>query len=240
MGTWEKAHQPAERLSEIRREIAETETACGRQQGSVRLIGVTKFIDTESIRPALEAGLKDVGENRAQELVEKSEFFDSFGVRKHFIGALQTNKVKYLVGKVELIQSVDREAVLYEVNRLAEKVGIVQDILIEVNIGCEEQKAGISEIGLPALLREAGELKGVRIRGLMCVPPALDEEEARPYFRRMKQLFEEMKGFECDNVRMEELSMGMSHDFHAAIEEGSTMVRIGRALFGERQHRQKV
>ncbi len=237
MGTEEKNYQPVERLSEIRREIAETETACGRLCGSVRLIGVTKFIDVDRIRPALEAGLTDVGENRAQELVEKGEFFDSFGVRKHFIGTLQTNKVKYLVGKVDLIQSVDREAVLREVNRLAEKAGVVQDILIEVNIGREEQKSGINEDNLPELIKEAGSLKGVRIKGLMCVPPALDEERARPYFRRMKQLFDGMKSLECENVHMEELSMGMSHDFRAAIEEGSTMVRIGRAIFGERTSR---
>lgn len=201
---------------------------------SVRLVGITKFKTADEIRPAFEAGLRDAGENRAQEFNEKFDFFTSLGVRRHFVGALQLNKVKYLVGRADLIQSVDRPALAEEINRLAVKKGVIQPILIEVNIGREEQKSGVAPEELPELIGIITDMPGVSVNGLMCVPPAGSEDEARPYFAEMRELFERMRGLEGSNVSMRELSMGMSGDYKAAIAEGATMVRIGSAIFGPR------
>ena len=223
-----------ENLERIRESIAEAEQRYGRAAGSVALVGVTKFKSGEEILPALRAGLADVGENRAQEFNEKFELFTSFGVRKHFIGALQLNKVKYLVGRADLIQSVDRPELAREINRLALIRGVVQPILIEINIGGEQQKSGAAPDALGELLQAITSMPGILVKGLMCVPPAGSEDEARPYFARMRELFERMRSFEGGNVRFEELSMGMSGDYRAAIAEGATMVRIGSAIFGPR------
>ncbi|MBR6006780.1 MAG: YggS family pyridoxal phosphate-dependent enzyme, partial [Clostridia bacterium] len=225
---------PKTRLIMIRDSIREAELKAGRPEGSVRLIGVTKFKTAEEIRPALEAGLAEIGENRAQEFTDKFEFFGSYGVKKHFIGALQTNKVKYLVGKADLIQSVDRPALAAEISRLAAARKVIQPILIEVNIGAEEQKSGVAPAELPGLLEMISAMPGIEVKGLMCVPPAGSEDEARPYFAAMRGLFLRMGELELPNVRMEELSMGMSGDYKAAICEGATMVRIGSAIFGPR------
>lgn len=218
----------------VRERIAEAEYKAGRPQGCVRLVGVTKFVEKERIAPALLAGITETGENRAQEFVDKNDFFDEYGVKKHFIGTLQSNKVKYLVGKADLIQSVDRPQLLTLINRLAQKAGIEQDILIEVNIGHEEQKAGIIPETLPELFKIIPTFPNIRLKGLMCVPPQGTAEETRPYFARMRDIFMKMKETELPNVSMEILSMGMSGDYTAAIEEGSTMVRVGSAIFGAR------
>lgn len=216
--------------------IGEAEYKSGRPAGSVRLIGVTKFVETERILPAIEAGLTDVGENRAQELVDKFDFFTQCGVARHFIGTLQTNKVKYLMGRADLIQSVDREPLVAEINRHAAKAGLVQRILIEVNIGNEEQKAGIAPAALRTLLESISALPNIQVEGLMCIPPAGSEDEARPYFARMNELFLEMKALKIPNIDMKELSMGMSGDYKAAVAEGATMVRVGSAIFGARKY----
>ena len=222
------------RLQRIRESIAEAEYKYGREAGSVRLIGITKFKTEDEIRPALEAGLAEVGENRAQEFTDKFALFTEFGVKKHFVGVLQTNKVKYLVGKADLIQSADRAELIREINRLALIRGVVQPILIEINIGAEEQKSGIAPDKLPELLSMITDMPGVFVKGLMCVPPAGSEDEARPYFARMRELFLRTAEAELPNCRMEQLSMGMSGDYRAAIAEGATMVRIGSAIFGPR------
>ena len=229
-----EARQEITRLERIRESILEAEAQAGRKAGSVRLIGVTKFKSIEEIRPALEAGLAEIGENRAQEFNDKFEFFSGFGVKKHFIGGLQLNKVKYLVGRADLIQSVDRLPLAAEINRLAVLRGVIQPVLIEVNIGAEEQKSGIAPEKLPELLETVSAMPGIAVKGLMCVPPAGSEDEARPYFAEMRELFEKLRGFPAGNVSMEELSMGMSGDYKAAISEGATMVRIGSAIFGPR------
>lgn len=237
MGTENDAYRLDKKLVLIKESIAEAEYKANRLLGSVRLICVTKFIEKERILPAIMEGITDVGENRAQEFVDKFEFFSQYNLRKHFIGTLQTNKVKYLIGKADLIQSVDREALITEINRLAVKSELVQDILIEVNIGGEEQKAGIAAAALPELLKVVSDMPGIRVKGLMCIPPAGSEEETRPYFARMRELFDDMKRLECPNVHMQELSMGMSGDYKAAIAEGATMVRIGSAIFGARNYK---
>ena len=221
-------------LLRIREGIAEAEYKAGRPEGSVRLIGLTKFKTQEEIEPALKAGLMDIGENRAQEFNDKFDFFSSYGVRKHFVGALQTNKAKYLVGRADLIQSVDRLELAREISRLAVKKGLVQPVLIEVNIGAEEQKSGIDPASLREFLKMISDMAGVSVKGLMCVPPAGSEDEARPYFAAMRELFNEMRSLELPGVSMEELSMGMSGDYKAAVSEGATMVRIGSAIFGPR------
>lgn len=236
MGTEETFDKIRGRLTSIREAIGEAEYKAGRTEGSVKLIAVTKFVEVERILPAVLEGITDVGENRAQEFTDKFDFFTEHSLKKHFIGTLQTNKVKYLVGKADLIQSVDREALLMEIDRLAVKREVVQPILIEVNIGGEAQKSGISPDALPELIKTASQLKGIKVNGLMCIPPAVGEESARPYFARMKTLFERMKEYETSNVSMRELSMGMSGDFRAAIAEGATCVRIGSGIFGPRDY----
>ena len=153
---------------------------------------------------------------------------------------LQLNKVKYLVGKADLIQSVDRAELVNEINRRAEKLNLVQNILIEVNIGGEEQKSGISPEGLPELLKIISDMSGIFVKGLMCVPPAGDEESTRPYFARMRELFESMKTYNGRNISMDELSMGMSGDYKAAIAEGATYIRIGSGIFGPRDYSKKM
>lgn len=221
-------------FQEIRDEIAEACYKAGRSASSVRIIGATKFKTAEQILPVIREGLSEAGENRAQEFNEKYDFFTEHGVKAHFIGALQTNKVKYLVGRAALIQSVDRLELAAEINRLSMRKQLVQPILIEVNIGGEEQKSGVAPKELRDLLSVVSEMPGVRVSGLMCVPPAVSEAEARVYFARMRELFQRIAEENIPNIRMEELSMGMSGDYKAAVLEGSTMVRIGSALFGAR------
>lgn len=221
-------------LQEIADGIAEAAYKAGRSADEVRIVGATKFKTAEQIRPVIEAGLSEVGENRAQEFNEKYDFFNECGVKTHFIGALQTNKVKYLVGRAALIQSVDRLELAAEINRLAARKNLVQPILIEVNIGGEDQKSGVAPKELRDLLSVVSEMPFVRAEGLMCVPPAVGEEEARSYFARMRELFLSIRDENIPNISMRELSMGMSGDYKAAVLEGSTMVRIGSALFGAR------
>ena len=205
----------------------------GRAENDVKLIAVTKFVEAARIQQAVDAGVTEIGENRAQEFTEKLNFYKQNHLRAHFIGQLQTNKVKYVCGKADLIQSVDREPLLDAILAYAERNGVTQDILIEVNIGRETQKGGVMPEALPALLDRIAGLKNVRLRGLMCVPPAIEQEAVRPYFREMRGLFERMQRM-YPTLPIDTLSMGMSHDFPTAIEEGATTVRVGTAIFGPR------
>ncbi len=206
----------------------------GRDPGEVCLLAVTKFVDEARIAQALDCGVTNCGENRAQELAAKLPFFQSRGAELHLIGQLQTNKVKYVIGNVKTIQSVDRPELAAEISRLAVKRGLTQSVLVEVNIGGEAQKGGVPPEGLEEFILTIAAMPGLRVEGLMCVPPAVGEEEARAYFARMRRLFEDMAGKGLPNASMNTLSMGMSGDYRAAIAEGSTMVRIGSALFGAR------
>lgn len=203
----------------------------------VYLVAATKMNDASRVRQAVAAGLDACGENRVQEFLEKDALGAYEGCAKHFIGHLQTNKVNKIVGRVELIQSVDSEELLRLIDRRAQSLGIVQDILIEVSIAGEEQKSGIAPEQLPALLLQASRCTGLRVRGLMCVPPIQeDAEKNRPYFAHMRQLFIDNGEKKYDNVSMDFLSMGMSGDFEDAILEGANMVRIGSAIFGARAY----
>ncbi len=219
----------------IRENMEKAAAAAGRRADEVKFIAVTKFVEEARIAEAFDAGVASVGENRVQELTGKLDFFRNRGAEVNLIGQLQTNKVKYIIGKVDMIQSVDRPALAQEIDRLAARAGVVQDVLIEVNIGGEAQKGGVAPDELLNLFDMISAMNGIRVKGLMCIPPAVGEDGARPYFARMRELFETFRGTTRRNVAMEQLSMGMSGDYMAAIAEGATMIRVGSALFGARQ-----
>ena len=222
----------AENIANIRRAIAEV---C--PQGGITLVAATKMNDADRVREAIAAGVDACGENKVQEFLEKDALGAYEGAPRHFIGHLQRNKVNKIVGKVDLIQSVDSSELLTLINRRAEALGIVQDILIEISIAGEEQKSGIAPHELPKLLEEASALPALRVRGLMCVPPIQEESgENRHYFAQMKQLFVDNSNKKYDNVSMDFLSMGMTDDYLDAIAEGANMVRIGSAIFGARNY----
>ncbi len=225
-----------ENIEKIRADIAEVADS-----GAVLLVAATKMNSAERVREAVAAGIDACGENKVQEFLEKDEQGAYEGAPRHFIGHLQRNKVNKIVGRVELIQSVDSEELLSLIQRRAEALGIVQDILIEVSIAGEEQKSGVAVEKLPELLEFASRCPSIRVRGLMCVPPVAENaKENRPYFQHMKQLFVDNSEKKYDNVSMDFLSMGMSEDYLEAIECGANMVRIGSAIFGARDYGQKA
>ena len=223
----------AENIALVREEIALSAARAGRAADEIKLIAVSKYQPTERMLEAFEAGIRDFGENHAQELNEKKTFFELHGCKVHFIGQLQTNKIKYVCGFVDLIESVDRGTLANQLNQKAEARGVVQDILIQVNIGAEEQKGGVTDGDLDCFADSLLQYRNLRLRGLMCVPPALEAEQTRPYFRRMRQIYERLnKRLAVESF--DTLSMGMSHDFSVAIEEGATQVRVGTRIFGAR------
>ena len=221
----------------LRKEIDEAAKLCGRSGKDITLVAATKMNDASRVREAVAAGVDVCGENRVQELLEKYEAGAYEGAPLHFIGTLQTNKVKYLVGKVDLIQSVNSLKLAREISKCAEKLGIVQDILIEINIGGEESKSGADEESAHELCREIGKLPALSVRGLMTIPPiCTDEEELKRFFVKMKELFIDIGAKKYDNINMEILSMGMSGDYKTAISCGANMVRVGTAIFGARNY----
>lgn len=202
----------------------------------VQLVAVTKNHDVEAMREAIDAGVTVVGENRVQEAVEKHEKLDR-DVIWHLIGHLQTNKVKQAVKNFDLIHSVDSEHLLDAVDTAAGKIHKVQNILIQVNLAKEESKFGIYKEDLPFLLQKADQMKHVHLMGLMCIAPNYENvEKCRPLFREMRGIFDKLQMFPLMNSEMKWLSMGMTHDYQIAIEEGSNLVRIGTAIFGPRQY----
>ena len=227
----------AENVARIRAEMEAAAISCGRNPKEVRLCAATKMNDADAVRQAIAAGVDCCGENRVQELTEKLAQHAYDGAPVHFIGHLQTNKVKQVVGKVELIQSVDSERLLRAIDREAARQGIVQDILLEVNIGQESSKSGFSADDILPLVEKVGEFSNICIKGLMAIPPISHiSGENRIFFQKMFQLSVDIKGKIEDNVKVDCLSMGMSGDFPAAIACGSTMVRVGTAIFGERSY----
>ena len=225
----------AENLARVRENIARAAEKAGRDPGDILLVGASKMNDAARVREAIAAGLPACGENRVQELLEKNEQGAYEGARLHFIGSLQKNKVKYLVGLVELIHSVDSVELMREINKQALKRGITQDILLEVNTGGEDSKSGFAPEMLPEMLAAAAEFPAVSVRGLMTIPPICQRpEENLPYFQLLRQLFIDNGEKKYDNVRMDFMSMGMSGDYEAAIACGANMVRVGTAIFGHR------
>jgi len=224
----------SENIKVVMNRIAVAAKRAGRDPSSIRLVVVTKTIDRGRIREAVAAGAAILGENRVQEAKEKVEALGRIA-SWHLIGHLQSNKAKYAVKLFELIHSVDNLELAAEIDRQAAKIGKVQDILIEVNIAGEASKAGMAVREAPALVREAARLKNISIRGLMTMPPYSENpDDSRPFFAVLRELAETLGKEKIPSVSMQVLSMGMSGDFEVAIEEGATLVRVGTAIFGER------
>ena len=226
-----------ENVAAIRARVDAAAIESGRRPGDITLVAATKMNDADRVREAVAAGVDACGENRVQELLEKHGQGAYAGKPLHFIGHLQTNKVRQIVGLVDLIQSVDSESLLQKIDAQAAKRGIVQDILIEVNIGGEEAKSGVAPEALPALLETASTYSHLRVRGLMAIPPISTEPGGNhDYFCAMRQLFIDIGAKKYDNIFMDFLSMGMSDDFEDAIRCGANMVRVGSSIFGARHY----
>lgn len=227
----------AANLARIRDDIAAACARCGRDPHSVRLLAVSKTHPAERVAAARAAGQDLFGENYVQEFLAKAAAVTP-PVTWHFIGHLQSNKVKSLVGKVAMIHSVDRLSLAGEIDRQWGERGLCADVLVEVNLGGEASKSGVAEADLEPLVRRLATFPNLAVRGLMTLPPWMEDPEAvRPYFRRLHELARQLDALRLPGVFMRELSMGMSHDFAVAIEEGATLVRIGTAIFGDREGR---
>ena len=228
----------AQNVRAIMQQVRDTALQAGRDPSEVQVMAVTKTVDPVLVNAAIGAGITLLGENKAQELCAKYDSYHKDGVQIHFIGHLQTNKVRQIVDKVSMVESVDSIKLAREIDRHCAAIGKVMDVLLEVNIGREENKTGIFPELLPALLEEAGKLEHIRVRGLMTIPPVCEtEEEVLQYFSQMHQLFIDIKQKKYDNISMEILSMGMSADYLAAVRCGSNIVRIGTAMFGQRNYK---
>ncbi len=227
----------AENVAALRTRMTEAALAAGRDPSEILLCAATKMNDAERVKEAVAAGVDCCGENRVQELAQKQPLGAYEGRPVHFIGHLQTNKVNKVVGKVDLIQSVDRLELLEAVDRTARRLGIRQDILFEVNIAAEAQKGGFTPEQALELAGEMERWPGVFLRGLMAIPPVPEKKgDNCKYFAKMRNLYIDIAGKKYDNVSMVCLSMGMSDDFEDAIAEGSTMIRVGTAIFGPRAY----
>nr|WP_320049014.1 YggS family pyridoxal phosphate-dependent enzyme [uncultured Desulfuromonas sp.] len=225
----------AHNLEKIHQRIIAACRRCGRDPQDVQLIAVSKKKPATLIEDALHAGQTLFGESYVQEFVDKHQTV-SGPVCWHFIGALQTNKVKYLTGKTALIHSVDRLSLAEEINKQWGKTNDTARILVQVNVGDEASKAGVPVDKASELVRHVAALPHVRVAGLMALPPYADDlEQVRPWFRQLRQLAEQIDALHLPNVSMATLSMGMSHDFEIAIEEGATLIRVGTAIFGTRE-----
>ena len=225
-----------ENVDIIRYEIGETCAKVGRNPDEVLLMGVSKTKTAQDVEAAIKAGITLFGENRVQELVQKAEMFQKYNVPCHIIGNLQTNKVKYLPPLTNCIQSVDSLKLAKEIDKQYLKAGQIADVLVEVNIGEEESKGGIQLETVYEFIHEISEFKGIKVKGLMCVPPICDGDMVRKYFAQMYQLFVDIQSKNVDNVNMDILSMGMSDDYKYAIMEGSNLVRVGSKIFGRRNY----
>ena len=227
----------AENVARIRAEMEAAALACGRDSKEIQLCAATKMNDADAVRQAIAAGVDCCGENRVQELTAKLAQNAYEGAPVHFIGHLQTNKVRQVVGKVDLIQSVDSERLLRAIDKEAAKQGIVQDILLEVNIGEEASKSGFQAEDILPILDKCPEFPNICIKGLMAIPPiSHNSGENLKFFQKMFQLSVDIMTKKYDNVMVDCLSMGMSGDFRDAIACGSTMIRVGTAIFGARNY----
>lgn len=223
-------------LEKVEHNVAEACKRAGRDRSEVTLIAVSKTKPVDMLQEIYAEGVRDFGENKVQEMCGKMDQM-SADIKWHMIGHLQRNKVKYIVGRTELIHSVDTYRLAEEINIQAKKKNITVPILVEINIANEESKFGISAEEAILLVEDIAKLENVRIRGLMAIAPyVVDAEENRLYFRKIKQLSVDITNKNIDNVSMEILSMGMTGDYMVAIEEGATMVRVGTGIFGERNY----
>jgi pyridoxal phosphate enzyme (YggS family) len=218
-------------IEEVYAKIEKASLKASRKKEDIKLLAVTKTVPVDVIKEAYQYGLRLFGENKVQEFLGKYEALKDLDIEWHFIGVLQTNKVKYLKNKVKLIHSVDRKALVDEISKRMEHI----DILIEVNVGQEESKSGVKEEQLKSLTEYVLSKPNLHLKGLMCIPPYFeDSEKVRPFFAKLRNLKEGLEN--TFNIKLSELSMGMSHDFEVAIEEGATIVRIGTYIFGKRDY----
>ena len=227
----------AENVALVRENMDRAALAAGRDPKEILLLAATKMNDADRVRQAIAAGVDLCGENRVQEMLEKQAQGAYEGVPLHFIGHLQKNKVKQVVGLAELIHGTDSLELLSLISRVAQARGLTQDVLLEVNIGGESAKSGFAPEEVPEALARAAALPALRVRGLMAIPPVCAApEENRPFFLRMQQLFIDNSEKKYDNIRMDFLSMGMSGDYTEAIACGANLVRVGSGIFGPRQY----
>lgn len=222
-------------LAAIRQRIAAAAAAAGRRPEDVRLLAVSKTFSADHVRAAYAAGQRDFGENKVQEALQKKEETADLDIRWHLIGHLQSNKAKKAAPAFAAIHSIDSVDLLRRVDKAAEDAGAAPDLYIQVDLAGESTKFGAPEGDVPGIARAAMECRAARLKGLMLLPPWFDDPElARPYFRRLRDLRERLVEDGIDASRVRELSMGMSHDFEVAIQEGATLVRVGTAIFGKR------
>jgi pyridoxal phosphate enzyme (YggS family) len=225
-----------QRLEQVRERIRQACESCGRETESVRLVAVSKTIAADVVREAIEAGVTILGENYVQEARDKFKTLVQYPVSWHFIGHLQSNKAKYAVRLFDLIHSVDSLKLARELDKQAAKVDKIQQILVQVNISGEDTKSGIPPDEVPLLIAEIGRLQKIAVKGLMTMPPYFYQpEKVQPFFADLRKLRDQITEQSLPNVSLDELSMGMTGDFEVAIKEGATLVRIGTAIFGERQ-----
>ncbi|SHI20103.1 hypothetical protein SAMN02745823_03338 [Sporobacter termitidis DSM 10068] len=227
----------AENIRMLREKIAVAAVKSGRKPEDITLVAASKMNPAERVREAILGGVDAVGENRVQEMLEKHGLGAYEGKPLHFIGHLQSNKVRQVVGVCDLIESVDSETLVAEIGKRASALGLTQDILLEVNIGREENKSGVLRENLDKLLEYAAQTPGIRVRGLMAIPPITGNNGKKPnYFDEMYKLYVDITAKKYDNISMHFLSMGMSDSYIDAIEAGANMVRIGSAIFGARHY----
>ena len=223
-----------ENILKVEEKVAAAAERSGRKREDVLLLAVSKTKPVEVIREAVDCGLTSLGENKVQEIMEKYEPMGP-GVHWHLIGHLQTNKVKYIIDKVDMIHSVDSLRLAEEIDKRGAAKDIVMPVLIEVNMADEESKFGVKPEEVENLLRQLSQMEHISVKGLMTVAPFVEEpEENRVYFRKMRELLVDMNAKKIDNITMDQLSMGMTGDYEVAIEEGATIVRVGTGIFGER------
>lgn len=221
-------------IDNIKYNIEEAAKKSGRSLNDILLLAVTKTVDIERIKVAVDCGLKDLGENRVQELVQKYEILNS-DCNWHLIGHLQTNKIKYIIDKVKLIHSVDSENLALEINNQAKKNNKIVDILVEINIADEATKFGIKPEDTEEIIIKLSNLSNINVKGFMTVAPLVNNaEDNRKYFEKLYKLFVDIKAKRIDNIDMKYLSMGMTNDYQIAVEEGANIVRIGTGIFGKR------
>lgn len=232
----ERIKSTVDNYRRIKADVEETAVKAGRDPEDVRLMCVTKTVEAEYINPVLDSGANLIGENRVQEFMGKKDELHLDKVEKHLIGHLQTNKVKYIAGEVDMIESVDSVKLAKEISKESAKKAVTTDILVEVNVGKEESKSGIYIETLEELLCEIAELPNIKIKGLMTIPPICDDTQVRKYFEEMHKSFIDIRDKKLNNIDMKILSMGMSGDYKAAILEGSNIVRVGSAIFGARKY----
>lgn len=222
-------------LKKINEKIAEAAVRSGRKPEDITFMAVTKTVEPMFINHAIENGVTLIGENKVQEFLGKKDFLKLENCKAHLIGHLQTNKVKQIVGQVEMIESVDSVKLAKEIDKQSFNKGIVTDCLVEVNIGSEENKTGLDLSLLDETLYQISEMKNIRVKGLMTVPPICDDDKSlNRYFSKMHEIFIDIASKKIDNVFMSILSMGMSSDYENAVLNGSTLVRIGSSVFGPR------